>query len=221
MEFLIERAKAKCEVYRLLASAFRSPEVESSFALELKEALEALGIYIFKEELEALQFAANVQGLELAVEHARLFLGPAKILAPPYESMYTEGRIMGESTLDVIKRYEEAGLAVSPDFKNLPDHIAAELEFIYYLGSKELEAWGEGDLEKMFHYLLMQKRFLKEHLAKWIPQFCERILKNASSEFYKNLAKITQGYIDIESSENEILKELAHAITLLNLLPRE
>lgn len=218
MEFLIKRARARGEVYRLLAQAFRSPKVESSFAPELREALEALGIYIFKEEVKDLQ-PVNARSTDLAVEYYKLFYGPAKLLAPPYESMYTEGMIMGESTLEVIKRYEEAGVAISPEFKNLPDHAAAELEFMYYLVSKEVEAWEKGDVEKIFHYVVMQKRFLKEHPNKWIPQFCGQILKNASSEFYKSLAKITQGYIDIESSENEALKEIAHAITLLNLLP--
>lgn len=218
MEFLIKRAKARCEAYRLLAQAFHDPKIlDNAFALKLEEAFQTLGIYLFKEALEALKCGIESSATDLAVEHCKLFYGPAKLLAPPYESMYTEGRVMGESTLEVIKKYREAGLAASPDFKNLPDHIAAELEFMYYLAFKEAEAWEKGDVEKIFHYLLMQKRFLKEHLTKWIPQFCERILKNASSDFYKSLAKITEGYINIESSEKEVLREVAHAIRLLTL----
>lgn len=220
MEFFIKKAKARAEVYRLLSQAFYDPKIlDNAFALKLEEAFQALGIYLFKEALEALKLGIeSINTTELSVEYCKLFFGPAKLLAPPYESVYLEGRVMGESTVDVVKSYEKAGISISQNFKNLPDHAAAELEFMYYLCSKELEAWEKKDIHGVFHYLVLQKSFLKEHLMKWIPQFCELIKKNASSEFYRSLAKIAEGYINIEGIEKETVKELAYVISLLNLM---
>jgi len=66
----------------------------------------------------------------LKVDFARLFVGPYKLLAAPYGSVYLDsGRtMMGDSTLDVKNRYREAGLNTATNFKEAPDHITAELE---------------------------------------------------------------------------------------------
>ncbi|GAH03838.1 unnamed protein product, partial [marine sediment metagenome] len=75
----------------------------------------------------------------LKVDYARLFVGPYSLLAPPYGSVYLEGerRIMGDSTLNVLAMYRETGLDIAQDFNDAPDHIAAELEFMYSLVFKE------------------------------------------------------------------------------------
>ncbi|MBW1770891.1 MAG: molecular chaperone TorD family protein [Deltaproteobacteria bacterium] len=79
---------------------------------------------------------------DLCVDFARLFVGPYALLAPPYGSVYLDGerKVMGDSTMDVCMRYAEVGLQLADHFKEVPDHIAAELEFIYFLILKEAEA---------------------------------------------------------------------------------
>ncbi len=64
------------------------------------------------------------------------------MLAPPYGSVYLERErtVMGESTLDVVRRYRQEGLDISADFHDAPDHITAELEFVHFLIFKALEA---------------------------------------------------------------------------------
>ena len=69
----------------------------------------------------------NDRDLEaLTIDFARLFVGPYKLLAAPYGSVYLDsGRTtMGDSTLDVKSRYCEAGLNAATNFKEAPDHIA-------------------------------------------------------------------------------------------------
>jgi len=125
---------------------------------------------------------------ELQIDFSRLFVGPFKVLSPPYGSVYLEeGKaIQGESTLDVIRLYHEDNLQV--DLKEPADHIAIELEFMYYLASKEIEAIENRDLDRANLYLNKQYSFIQRHLSKWIPEFTDSICANAKEVFYKKIA---------------------------------
>jgi TorA maturation chaperone TorD len=54
-------------------------------------------------------FLEAASGLE--TEFTRLFCGPGRPVAHPYESVYRERRTMGETTLDVRRLLGEEGLA--------------------------------------------------------------------------------------------------------------
>ena len=79
---------------------------------------------------------------DLLVDYTRLFLGPVDTLAKPYGSVWLGGDapLMQDSTMAVLQLYEEAGFEIDEDFRELPDHIAAELEFLYLLLFREAEA---------------------------------------------------------------------------------
>jgi TorA maturation chaperone TorD len=48
----------------------------------------------------------------------------------------------------------------------------------------------------------LQKRFLEEHLAKWIPEYCSELQKYAAAVFYKEVANIIKEFI---LSEQELM----------------
>ena len=79
---------------------------------------------------------------ELKVDHARLFIGPFSLLAPPYGSMHldTTEHLMTESTIQVQQWYASEGMEI--DIPEVPDHIRIELEFMYYLVFREQHASG-------------------------------------------------------------------------------
>ncbi len=133
----------------------------------------------------------------LKVDFARLFVGPYKLLAAPYGSVYLDaGRtIMGDSTLDVKSRYREAGLDTAKNFKEAPDHIVAELEFMYYLILKEVEAFSSSDIETAIDFIQKQRSFLEDHLMSWVPEFAGNIIEHAETLFYQNLAKATETFL--------------------------
>ncbi len=140
----------------------------------------------------------NGQNLEsLKVDFAKLFVGPYQLLAAPYGSVYLEnGRtLMGNSTIDVENRYREEGLNTAKDFKDAPDHITAELEFMYYLIFREIEAVSNSNMEKAIGFVQKQKYFLESHLLAWVPEFVGNIIENADTLFYQNLAKATQMFL--------------------------
>ena len=144
------------------------------------------------------EFEAGADLEQLKVDFSKLFVGPYKLFAAPYGSVYLDGgrKIMGDSTLDVRNRYREAGLDTAKNFKDAPDHISAELEFMYYLVFKEIEALSKADIETAIDFIQKQKSFLEDHLMTWVPEFANNIIKNAENPFYPNLAKATTAFLD-------------------------
>ena len=84
---------------------------------------------------------------------------------------------------------------MAKDFKEAPDHITAELEFMYYLIFKEIEAFSNSDPETAIGFIQKQKSFLEDHLMAWVPEFAVDIIENAETSFYQNLAKTTETFL--------------------------
>lgn len=131
----------------------------------------------------------------LRTDYARLFVGPFKLIAPPYGSIYLENarQVMGDSTIAASNLYKQEGLEVS--LKEAPDHIAIELEFMYFLVLNEAAAVKESDQKKAEGYIEKQRSFLGDYLGKWVFEFTEIVEKGASTEFYKTLAHSTKLFI--------------------------
>jgi TorA maturation chaperone TorD/Pyruvate/2-oxoacid:ferredoxin oxidoreductase delta subunit len=126
-------------------------------------------------------------------EYTRLFLGPGRPVAHAYESVYREGRVMGETTLDVRNRLATEGLA--PGGQTLPDHVGIELAFMGHLAAREALAWADGDEETAWGYLAQQGSFLRDHLTAWLPQFCSRVLAGRPHDHYAELARRLEAFV--------------------------
>jgi putative dimethyl sulfoxide reductase chaperone len=131
----------------------------------------------------------------LQIDYTKLFVGPYGLLTSPYGSAYLEDAkaVMGDSTMDVKKRYREEGLDIS--LKEAPDHIVIELEFMYFLAFKEIEAIGNSDDGGAARYREKQKAFLDTHLGIWVSEFADNVEANAQTGFYKYLARITKSFV--------------------------
>lgn len=133
----------------------------------------------------------------LLLAYTPLFLGPFKVLAPPYGSVYLEEKreVMGASTQDAAHLYRQAGLDLSAASKEVPDHIAIELEFMYYLIYRQMEALEINDREAAHGWLARQSDFMDRHLGRWIDPFAEAIVQNTPSVFYRSLAEATAAFV--------------------------
>lgn len=196
----IEKLMARSQAYKLLSHAYYPPEeslLGGDFPGRLRNALSVLEPDLFAGELEKIEnyLRSLREPLELAVEYTRLFRGPVKAEAYPYESIYLDGEVMGASALDVLRHYEEAGVGVSDDFKDLPDHVSAELEFMHYLTARELEARQREDQGEAIRFQLLAHSFLKDHLARWVSDFADSVVRNATTPFYLGLARITKDFV--------------------------
>jgi len=103
------------------------------------------------------------------------------------------------------------GLDKVGKFAEPEDHIALELQFMTHLCEKTSTAIKDGDLSDAKKYLEVQRDFLNEHLGKWVPELTADILKSAKREFYKAVAKITRGYIEMDK---KVILELIDNLTV-------
>jgi TorA maturation chaperone TorD len=96
--------------------------------------------------------------------------------------------------------YEEGGFEMDEEFLELPDHIAAELEFLYLLIYRENEGRRNGEPETLKAATRLKKRFLEEQLGLWIGPFTAAVKAGAQSGFYRQLAELTDRFVKMEAS---------------------
>lgn len=204
---MIETARQRSDIYGFLALIYRT-EITKTLLKQIKEPdfLSVLSDMGAELEDDFLQVSEDKLIEELAVEYTRLFLGPGKHISP-HESIHHDtgdgdwGRLWGKSTVEVKKFIETAGLEYKSEYSGLPDHISVELEFMQEATKREAQAWEEKDSEGAIYCIKMEKKFIEEHLTKWIPIFCDKVITGAELPFYKEMAKLTGQFLRFESKE--------------------
>lgn len=189
---LLTREEQRAATYQLLAACYREPDQE---LVDLLEASDDEDHEIAVDELTA---ALPSDRERLRVDHAKLFVGPFELHAPPYESVYVDdrNRTMTESTVDVASEYRAEGLEV--DLDQPADHVCAELEFTYVLVVAGLEALAAGDDDVAAEYVERQYDFLAGHLGRWVSEFAANIREHAGTRFYRLLADETQSFVETD-----------------------
>lgn len=204
---MAEVAKQRSNVYGLLATIYHK-EITKELLKQIKypEFLEVLSDQGVKLENDILQRPENELIEDLAVEYARLFLGPAKHISP-HESIHHDtgdgdwGQFWGKSTVEVKKFIETAGLKYKSEYTGLPDHISVELEFMQEVTKREVQAWEEKDYDGALYCLKIEKKFIHEHLAPWLSLFCDKVIEDAELSFYCEMAKLTKSFVELEKEE--------------------
>jgi TorA maturation chaperone TorD len=113
------------------------------------------------------------------------------------------GLLWGESTAEVKRFIESTGLSYDPEYKGLPDHISVELEFMQQLTLREEQAWRDEDEDGALDCLKTEKKFIEEHLVRWVHAFCDKVIKEAELPFYREMAALTKNFIEFERQEVE------------------
>jgi TorA maturation chaperone TorD len=206
----LSRESVLGDSFRLLSACFYPPERETLLGERLLGNLsERLKIVcpdaaVFSARME--EAVRTCSGTELSVEYAKLFVGPYRLKAPPYGSVYLDDgrRVMGDSTLEVINIYQVTGLTMDDEFKELPDHIAAELEFMYFLSYRKVDALERSELQTASDLKQTAEYFLNEHLRKWVPRFSRNIKEGTRSEFYDALADCLSKFISCDYSGSSL-----------------
>ncbi|UZP68078.1 molecular chaperone TorD family protein [Desulfovibrio mangrovi] len=197
------RIAAWCNALFALAHCYREPgDSFPAYVTMLDESLNALAI---SQTVPAPlhQSLTDTEPAELLRDYARLFIGPFELFAAPFGSVYLEEgrRIMGETTYDALHHYQAAGLEVSADFGNPPDHLSAELEFMYYLLHKEMQARVQNDMQGSARCRSQLTAFVNNHPARWIDPFCTAVQESAATPFYHTLASLTRTTLQTFSPE--------------------
>lgn len=188
------------DIYRLLAACYYPPTsvfLEESSCAALARLLEFVDLDAAESARQAASCSGTASLEEFMVEYSRLFLGPFKLVAPPYGSVWLdESRgVMGASTARVSSFYDSCGLRLADDFSELPDHIAAELEFMSFLAFKQREAGACGDSDEAVRMLALQRDFLGNHLLPWLVHFTACIIEDGESTLYQAIARCTATFV--------------------------
>jgi len=210
MEALVEgvaELEAKAALHSLLAQAMNYPDArlvdslrKGRFAGALHESLAMLGDTSLKDEIESCQREYQRKDsadkkemlLELERDYTRMFFSSKPRLAYLFESVYSEGKLLQESTFEIAGLYRDAGLVLNEDFRLPPDHIAVELEFLSFLYFKEIEGLKNGNKETVEYARELQAVVINKHLKSFALNVAERVAKHASTPFYRMVAQVLQ-----------------------------
>lgn len=164
----------KADFYLMLARAFLAPmeaahyEAMTAMLADDLADLEASLAYGMAPQLEALRAAMSklVSHEEMLVEYSRMFL------QPPREAVLNacfplDGAMMGGTVTEIEDFYRHYGVERGDHFKDLPDHVSVQLEFVAYLYGRAAEgiASGEPDTESE----KAAGHFLHRFVSRWLP----------------------------------------------------
>lgn len=177
-------------------------EGRSDSDLDLREGYDLMKNYIA---------AADSSDLEdLAADYAKVFLAAgdaAGRAAFPYEAVYVNKKhqVGGSTQMQMHALYLERGLEPNPNvYRTMDDNIGLMLEYMANICDEITDAAENDDKEKVNVLLAEQGQFIKKHITNWIYSFTSDVIKFSERDFYKAVAKITNGFI---KKEAELLQE--------------
>jgi len=223
----VERALNRSKMYLLFSWSLLYPEDEEFLdylqcgefvedgraALEgMKTALDGLGGERAKQKIAALQKqfdqieklvsaeCVNWQLTDLQSEHRRVFTNVITLDCPPYETLFGNDHVFAQSHVmgDIAGFYKAFGVELSKDIHERLDHLSVEFEFMHFLGYKESYSRCHDGIEKTDIVVEAQKKFVKNHIGRWVPLFCRMLAKKADSGLFKLIADSMSDWMDFE-----------------------
>lgn len=148
------------------------------------------------------EYAASAQELargggdpvqRASVEYTKLFVGPPKPAAAPWETFYRLGGDgaavgFGQATFEMRELLRNAGLEVSNDNNQYADHMGIELLLLSVL--LERAAACECELEEA-------AEFASSHLSAWIGLFSDKVSEAAPTGYFVRLVMLADCLIDL------------------------
>jgi len=208
-----DEARARQGLYRFIGAALLPPE---SGRLELLvSAVGILETYDLDRSPYSIAWRQFVDALEsgfsaddLGIEYVRLFgVGFSGTPAIPTESNYRAPNRDGAVAAFIASLqadYRSMGL-ISAGGGEAPDHISTELEVMSYLCGVEAESWESNQETLATDTIRIEARFVRRHLAVWIPMFAGRVLAADPEPFYEHAAKLVHAFV---IHENDVLSAI-------------
>lgn len=225
----VERALNRSKIYLLISWSLLYPEDEEFLdylrsgefvedgraALDtLKTMLDGQGGERAAQKLDALKKhmdlaeslvaseCSNWQLSDLQAEHRRVFSNVITLDCPPYETLFGNDHVFAQSHVmgDIAGFYKAFGVELSKDIHERLDHLSVEFEFMHFLAYKESFSRCHDGAEKTQIVVDAQKKFVKNHIGRWVPLFCRMLAKKADSGLFKLVADMTAEWMDFEAA---------------------
>jgi len=223
----VERALNRSKIYLLVSWSLLYPEDEEfleylrcgEFVEDGRTALDTLQamldgnggeravqkIHALKKQLDVAETliaseCANWQLSDLQSEHRRVFSNVITLDCPPYETLFGNDHVFAQSHVmgDISGFYKAFGVELSKDIHERLDHLSVEFEFMHFLTYKESYSRCHDGAEKTQIVVDAQKKFVKNHIGRWVPLFCRMLAKKADSGLFKLVADMTADWMDFE-----------------------
>ena len=162
--------------------------------------LAADGCAAFAESLAELDSGRAVE--QVSVEYTRLFVGPPKPAAPPWETMYRSDNVtvgFGDPTFEMRRLLREAGLQLSNVNNQYEDHMGLEFLYLSVMCERLAASFADGREDEADQLASSIRSFVADHPASWIDALVERV-GEAFPEAY---------FVHVLSLGRELLKALA------------
>jgi TorA maturation chaperone TorD len=142
----------------------------------------------------------NWQLGDLQTEHRRVFTNVITLDCPPYETLFGNDHVFAQSHVmgDIAGFYKAFGVELSKDIHERLDHLSVEFEFMHFLTYKESYSRCHDGSEKTEIVVDAQKKFVKNHIGRWVPLFCRMLAKKADAGLFKILADSMSEWMDFE-----------------------
>lgn len=158
----------------------------------------ARGLALMREWAAAVGPTLDPAALDdLRADYTGLFLGPGKVLAPPWESVYfSEERLLFQGETHAVRDwYARFGMRVEHEGSEPDDHIGLELLFLAELAGRELEAIEQGRIDMAVGPRAARRDFAAAHPARWVGPWCEQVLQHGRTHLYRGAALVARGLL--------------------------
>lgn len=236
-EAKVQNALARSAIYQFLSLCFFEPS-ERVFPVfksdeYLSDVQEGMNDYLtlnsfngktaeMKENLLSLGNRLKEKSFEDLSSEYRKVVGTftAAKECPIYETLYGSADTFQltqdmQELADIGGFYRAFDLKLSDDIKERYDHIGIELEFMHFLTYKEAYALENHGEEQLKICTNAEKKFLKSHLARWVPLFTKLVNKRTKKDnaYLGIAADLLREFI---SFETKLLKVKVEEATELN-----
>ncbi|HEU4400827.1 MAG TPA: molecular chaperone TorD family protein [Candidatus Polarisedimenticolia bacterium] len=212
----LDVALCRSLLYQALALGFRTPTARTlsrlagaDETLALAEAaavLDADGGTGLAPKVRALAASPDAGTSEsLAATYRHLFGHTVRGPIPPYETEYGDDTLFQkpQEMSDIAGFLRAFGLVVDPRRSERIDHVSCELEFLAFLSRKEAHALETGDEAMRAETRRATRLFLKDHLARFVPSFTQRVESADPGGFYGRLAALCRDLVRSECARFE------------------
>jgi TorA maturation chaperone TorD len=198
-----DEARGRQGLYRFIGAALLPPErgrlevlVSAVGILEAYDLDKSPYSIAWRDFVELLE--SSVSSEDLGIEYVRLFgVGFSGTPAMPTESDYRAPNRVGAVAAFISSLqadYRSMGL-ISAGGGEAPDHISTELEVMSYLCGVEADNWESGYEALAMDTIGVEARFVRRHLAVWIPKFASRVLAAEPVPFYERASKLIHAFV--------------------------
>lgn len=147
-------------------------------------------------------------GTELNVDYLHVFIGntqDASHVAYPYESVYTspDHLLMQDARDAVLAAYRSEMITLVNEHNEPEDHMGFELAFCAVLLRRAVEALTAGNTARAIELVEKERAFVRDHLGVWAPEFASDVKRIAQTGFYRALADILLGYLEVDAATME------------------